>query len=40
VDKIGAVGSPPREIIKVRCRHCGALDDEAARYCSNCGKEM
>ncbi|RRC95595.1 zinc ribbon domain-containing protein [Schaalia canis] len=29
-----------QEIIKVRCRNCGELDSEDARYCSTCGQPM
>ncbi len=30
----------PKEIIKVKCRSCGALNDEDAKYCKACGKEV
>lgn len=30
----------PREVVKLRCRACGALDDETAKFCSACGKPM
>lgn len=33
-------GSNQKEIIKVRCKNCGELNDEDARYCKNCGKEL
>ncbi|MGB1697963.1 MAG: hypothetical protein ACPHK8_06155, partial [Thermoplasmatota archaeon] len=26
--------------IKVRCRSCGELDDEHAKFCSACGQAM
>lgn len=26
--------------IRVRCRHCRELNEEDARYCKSCGKEM
>ncbi|MBI1387112.1 MAG: zinc ribbon domain-containing protein [bacterium] len=32
--------SEPREVIKVRCRGCGALNDEDARFCDQCGAAM
>lgn len=32
-----AVGGPQ---VKVRCRSCGGLDSEDARFCSSCGKGM
>lgn len=28
------------ENIKVRCQHCGGLNHEDARYCSQCGQKM
>ncbi|MEX2112609.1 MAG: zinc ribbon domain-containing protein [Pirellulales bacterium] len=27
-------------VVKVRCRNCQALNDEAARFCDQCGKEV
>lgn len=30
----------PREIIKVKCRECGALNDEDAKFCKECGKSI
>jgi len=29
-----------REVIKVKCRSCGSLNDEDARFCKSCGKEL
>lgn len=29
-----------KEIIKVRCRNCGELNDEDAKFCKNCGGSM
>lgn len=29
-----------REIIKIRCKDCGTLNDEDAKYCKSCGKEI
>lgn len=26
--------------IKIKCQNCGALNDEDARFCSNCGKKL
>lgn len=31
---------PPAQVVKVRCMACQALNDEAARYCSACGKPL
>ena len=29
-----------KEIIKIRCRNCGELNDEDAKFCKSCGREM
>lgn len=29
-----------KEVIKVRCRSCSALNDEDAKYCKDCGEKM
>ena len=29
-----------REIIKIRCRNCDSLNDEDARFCKSCGREI
>ena len=29
-----------REVVKVRCRACGFLETEDAKFCSGCGKEL
>ena len=29
-----------REVIKIKCRSCGSLNDEDARFCKSCGKEL
>lgn len=29
-----------KEVIKIRCRSCGSLNDEDARFCKTCGKEL
>lgn len=31
------MGMPMAPAVKVRCRSCGALEDEAAKFCSQCG---
>jgi len=33
-------GKEQKEIIKIRCRNCGALNDEDAKFCKSCGREM
>lgn len=34
------MGMPPKEVVKVRCKSCGSLQDEGAEFCSKCGKPM
>lgn len=40
LSRIGQQATTVREVIKIRCRSCGGLDEETARFCSHCGKEM
>ncbi len=35
----GAPHSGP-DVVKVRCRNCQSLNDEDARFCDQCGKEI
>jgi hypothetical protein len=30
----------PKEIIKIKCRNCGAHNDEDAKFCKECGQEL
>ncbi len=39
VDKI-IKSSEEKEVIKIRCRSCKTLNDEDAKYCKKCGKEI
>jgi uncharacterized OB-fold protein len=39
VDKITTPRSE-KEVIKIKCRNCGSLNDEDAKYCKSCGKEI
>jgi ribosomal protein L40E len=39
VDKI-ANSRSEKEIIKIRCRSCGSLNDEDAKYCKSCGEKI
>lgn len=32
--------SEVKEIIKIKCKECGALNDEDAKFCKSCGKEL
>ena len=36
----GAFDSSQKEIIKVKCPHCGYLESEDADFCSKCGKKL
>jgi type I restriction-modification system DNA methylase subunit len=29
-----------KEVIKIKCRSCGTLNDEDAKFCKECGKEI
>ena len=29
-----------KEIIKIRCKNCGELNDEDAKFCKSCGREI
>lgn len=29
-----------KEVIKIRCKECGTLNDEDAKFCKSCGKEI
>lgn len=39
VEKI-AGSHEEKEVIKIRCRSCGVLNDEDAKFCKACGKEL
>jgi len=34
------VSSDQKEIIKIKCPHCGYLESEDAEFCSKCGNKM
>ncbi len=36
----GVGSSKPKEIIKIKCPHCGYLESEDADFCSKCGKKI
>lgn len=42
IDVVGKITKPLEEItvIKIRCRSCGGLNDEDAKFCKSCGKEQ
>ena len=33
-------GEVQKEIIKIRCKNCGELNDEDAKFCKSCGREI
>lgn len=35
-----SVAAPAGEVVKVRCRQCRALNEETARFCSQCGQAL
>ncbi|MDG3007184.1 zinc ribbon domain-containing protein [Paludisphaera mucosa] len=39
VDRLGS-GERTVEVVRVRCPACKALNDEAARFCGQCGKPL
>ncbi|NLX70319.1 MAG: zinc ribbon domain-containing protein [Clostridiales bacterium] len=39
VDKI-IKSNETKEVIKVKCRNCGTLNDEDAKFCKKCGNEL
>jgi hypothetical protein len=39
VDKITHT-QETKEIIKIKCRNCGGLNDEDAKFCKGCGHEL
>ena len=42
IDSIQSKGKPSeeKEVIKIRCQSCGALNDEDAKFCKSCGKTI
>lgn len=42
IDVVDRIARPKeeKEIIKIRCRSCGVLNDEDAKYCKGCGGEL
>ncbi len=33
-------GNEPAQVIKIRCRDCGALNQETAKFCQECGTKL
>jgi hypothetical protein len=42
IDVVDNITNPrsDKEVIKIRCRSCGSLNDEDSKYCKSCGKEI
>lgn len=42
IDAVENLGKPQenKEIIKIKCRSCGSLNDEDAKFCKNCGDTL
>src|SRR5262245_50375153 len=40
VQRLGQPRPPAMPVVKVRCRHCQALNDESDKFCGQCGKAM
>jgi len=34
------LGNKPTPVIKIRCQHCQALNEETDKFCSTCGKPL
>lgn len=45
IDIVKSISHPSEEIqtievVKIKCRECGELNDEDAKFCKRCGKMM
>ena len=40
VEALGGEDATPKEVVKVRCPACRALNEENAKFCNQCGKEL
>jgi len=42
IDVIDKITKPheENEVIKIKCRSCGSLNDEDAKFCKGCGEEL
>jgi hypothetical protein len=42
IDVVDKISKPHegKEVIKIRCRNCSGLNDEDARFCKVCGREL
>jgi hypothetical protein len=37
-DRRSSNGSNSKEVVKIRCRECGTINEEDAKFCKDCGK--
>jgi amino acid transporter len=42
IDVVDKIIQPHEEkqVVKIRCRNCGGLNDEDAKFCKGCGREI
>lgn len=42
IDAVNNIAKPTedKEIIKIKCRSCGTLNEEDAKFCKSCGEEL
>ena len=42
IDVVNKLSKPhqQKEIIKIKCRYCGSLNDEDAKFCKGCGRNL
>lgn len=42
IDAVDKITRPheEKEVIKIRCRNCGSLNEEDSKFCKACGKEL
>lgn len=42
IDAVNKITNPrgEKEVIKIKCRSCGALNDEDAKFCKGCGEKL
>jgi ribosomal protein L40E len=39
-ETVSKITHQKEEVIKIRCQKCGALNDEDAKYCDECGTKI
>lgn len=40
MEEVDIIGKRDESLIKIRCRYCKGLNDESAKFCNHCGKEL